>query len=172
MGEPKTSGTAAAGGRRLLILLAGVLFVLQGCASLPSGGGRSTTGITAGSTRVEQLLDEQYRAWRDVPYRRGGTTRAGVDCSGLVHVTYRDLLGIDVPRTTKALAETGRGVSRRRLTAGDLVFFKTGIFRRHVGIYAGRGTFLHASSSEGVTRSSLDSTYWKKRYWKARRLLS
>jgi cell wall-associated NlpC family hydrolase len=121
---------------------------------------------------VEQLLDEQYRAWKGVPYRHGGTTRQGVDCSGLVYVTYRDLLGIDVPRTTKELAKAGKGVSRRKLSAGDLVFFKTGFFKRHVGIYTSRGAFLHASSSQGVTKSSLDSTYWKRRYWKARRLFS
>ena len=147
--------------------------MLQGCAGRPTAGpGRATAPAATGPARVEQLLDEQYRAWKGVPYRSGGTTRRGVDCSGFVYVTYRDLLGIDVPRTTKELAKAGKGVSRRKLSAGDLVFFKTGFFTRHVGIYTGRGTFLHASSSQGVTISSLDSSYWKRRYWKGRRLLS
>ena len=157
-----------------LILLAAVgALMFQGCAGLPSAGpGRATPPLAGSPAQVKQLLDEQYRAWKGVPYRYGGTTRRGVDCSGLVYVTYRDLLGIAVPRTTKELAKSGEGVSRRRLSAGDLVFFKTGFFARHVGIYTGRGAFLHSSSTRGVTVSSLDSSYWKRRYWKARRLFT
>jgi cell wall-associated NlpC family hydrolase len=167
-----TAGGAASAGRRALLLLAAVVaLMLQGCAGLPTAGPGRKTAPNAGSpAQVRQLLDEQYRSWKGVPYRRGGTTRRGVDCSGLVYITYRDLLKIDVPRTTKELAKTGKGVSRQRLSAGDLVFFKTGLFTRHVGIYTGGGAFLHSSSSSGVTLSSLDSSYWKRRYWKGRRL--
>jgi cell wall-associated NlpC family hydrolase len=54
---------------------------------------------------------------------------------------------------------------------GDLVFFKTGLAKRHVGIYIGKGQFIHASTSRGVTRSRLNSPYWSKHYWKSVRVL-
>jgi probable lipoprotein NlpC len=63
-------------------------------------------------------------------------------------------------------------VSRAALRTGDLVFFKTGIFIRHVGVYLERGRFLHASTSQGVMISEMGDAYWKLRYWKARRIES
>lgn len=119
---------------------------------------------------LRDSLHDQARQWRGVPYRYGGLSENGVDCSGFVYLTFQSRLGIELPRTTRELAKQGERVDRDELRAGDLVFFKTGFRDRHVGIYMGGGRFLHASTSRGVMTSSLNNVYWRKHYWKARRL--
>ena len=83
---------------------------------------------------------------------------------------YDDLFDIKLPRTTKDQSTLGNRVRKRNLDAGDLVFFKTGLTRRHVGIYMKDGIFVHASRSNGVVKSSLDSGYWADNFWKAKRV--
>jgi len=83
---------------------------------------------------------------------------------------YRDVFGRRLPRTTEEQETVGSPVNRGSLEPGDLVFFKTGRFRRHVGIYVENGLFMHASASDGVRLSSLKNRYWRRHYWKARRL--
>jgi len=119
---------------------------------------------------VLPLLRAQAEQWRGVPYRLGGNDRRGVDCSAFVQITFQSQLGVNVPRTTDELAREGQRVGRDELQAGDLVFFKTGFRQRHVGIYMGGDRFLHASTSRGVMTSSLNNVYWRRHYWKARRL--
>ncbi len=124
---------------------------------------------TSPSPAVDKLLN-QYRQWRGVRYREGGQSKKGVDCSAFVQITYRKTYGIDVGRTVDQQIRTGRSVNRSDLRPGDLVFFKTGWFTRHVGIYIGSRRFLHASVSKGVTISDLMDEYWGPRYWQARRV--
>ena len=100
----------------------------------------------------------------------GGLNRNGIDCSGFVHVTFRDVFKKDLPRSTELLAKVGKPVPTDALKVGDLVFFKTGFKDRHVGIYTGGGQFIHASKSRGVMESSLNNPYWTKHYWKATRV--
>ena len=118
---------------------------------------------------VRDALYQQYGAWRGVPYRLGGLSTQGVDCSGFVHLTYRDRFAVDLPRTTKELAKVGKPVKPKERRSGDLVFFKIGLWQDHVGIYLEDGRFMHASSSKGVMISSLHDGYWHKRYWKTLR---
>ena len=108
--------------------------------------------------------------WRGVPHRYGGLDGKGIDCSGLVYRTYKDLYGLDLPRSTRYQSRVGQSVSADALRVGDLVFFKTGFRQRHVGIYVGNSSFIHSSLSEGVTRTSLNNPYWAKRFWKAKRV--
>ena len=131
------------------------------------GGPRQTRS----KTNVTNALDKQYRQWKGAPYRMGGLSKRGVDCSGFVQLTFRDRLHKKLPRTTKAQARYGKKISKGSLKPGDLVFFKTSPRVRHVGIYMGRNRFLHASTSSGVMISKLDNVYWKKKYWQARRVL-
>ncbi len=123
-----------------------------------------TAAPSAGTLRA--YLD----SWRGVPYAEGGTTRRGVDCSALVYQTYRDVYGIELPRTAKGQSRQGRTIGRGELQPGDLVFFRIGWLEHHVGIYTGDGAFVHASASRGVTRSRLESAYWADRFWKAKRV--
>lgn len=121
-------------------------------------------------SKVTKGLYSQHREWKGVKYRMGGLNKRGVDCSGFVYLTFRSKLGIKIPRTTKAQARLGKEVRKSKLKAGDLVFFKTSRKVRHVGIYIEDGKFLHASTSRGVMISRLSNTYWRSKYWKARRV--
>ena len=122
------------------------------------------------TTPIKRVLYSQFHDWESVQYELGGLSKKGIDCSGFVYVTYRIKLGITLPRTTKLQSTTGRVVVQSHLKAGDLVFFKTGLSTRHVGMYIENRQFLHVSSSKGVIISSLDNPYWSKKYWKSTRV--
>lgn len=119
---------------------------------------------------IRRALLEQHERWSGTPYRLGGTTQRGVDCSALVQNVYLDTFDITLPRTTRGLVKKGHEIKRQDLRAGDLVFFRPP-GNRHVGIYVGEGYFLHTSSSKGVIISQLNNTYWQRYYWQARRTL-
>jgi cell wall-associated NlpC family hydrolase len=121
--------------------------------------------------QVKNMLIKQEKDWHGTPHRTGGLSRRGIDCSGFVFITFRDKFGIDLPRSTELQKNIGLPVKQKELQYGDLVFFKTGLFARHVGIYVGNRQFIHASTSKGVTRDSLDDYYWSGKYWKAKRVI-
>ena len=107
-----------------------------------------------------------------VPYRFGGTTLWGLDCSGFVQKTFA-FLNLDLPRSAREQFREGAKVAKADLSPGDLVFFRTyAKYPSHVGIYLGDNRFVHASSRERkVTVDSLDTPYFVKRYIGAKRLL-
>jgi cell wall-associated NlpC family hydrolase len=107
-----------------------------------------------------------------VPYRFGGTTLWGLDCSGFVQKTFA-FLNLDLPRSAREQFREGAKVAKADLSPGDLVFFRTyAKYPSHVGIYLGDNRFVHASSRERkVTVESLDTPYYVKRYIGAKRLL-
>jgi len=107
-----------------------------------------------------------------VPYRFGGTTLWGLDCSGFVQKTFA-FLNLDLPRSAREQFREGAKVAKADLSPGDLVFFRTyANYPSHVGIYLGDNRFVHASSRERmVTVDSLDAPYYVKRYIGAKRLL-
>jgi len=103
-----------------------------------------------------------------VPHCMGGTSMKCLDCSGLLVAVFARL-GISVPHNSEDLARFGRIIpSRDQLVAGDLVFFiksyKTHHFITHSGIYAGNNKFIHTSSSDGVTITSLNDSWWRDRF--------
>lgn len=116
---------------------------------------------------VKSQLQGHYSQWNGTPYKFGGNSRRGIDCSAFVALTYRELFNLYLPRTTKAQANVGEEVPLHLVRPGDLVLFRTGLIDRHVGIYVGNQTFMHASSSKGVTQSRLDNPYWADKYWKS-----
>ena len=122
-------------------------------------------------TVVRQALLEQHQRWAGTPYRIGGTTERGIDCSALVRNVFRDTFDVELPRSTYDQVHEGRPIDRQELQAGDLVFFRPPGRYNHVGIYVGNGYFLHASTSKGVIISSLDNSYWQRYYWQSRRAL-
>ena len=107
------------------------------------------------------------------PYRTGGTSRRGMDCSGLALRLYRDIYDIRLPHKTSALFRIGAEVPTRSLDVGDMVFFRINQERipSHVGIYLGNGRFIHASSSRGVIISRMSEAYYRNRFVSARRIL-
>ncbi len=127
---------------------------------------------TLSKATLKQLFTEQYQDWKGTPYKLGGNSKNGIDCSGFVQITFKQKIGMNLPRTTSQLAKTGQKIGLKQLATGDLVFFITGFSKRHVGIYIDKGKFLHASTSKGVMISSMDSPYWFKHYWKSIRILA
>lgn len=126
----------------------------------------------ASKTHIKQTLYSQFVEWKSVNYRFGGLSKDGIDCSGFVYLTFRDKFDIELPRTTKQQLLSGQTIDDQAdLKAGDLVFFKTGIWQRHVGIYLEQKKFLHVSTRKGVIISRLDNPYWRKKYWQAVRVL-
>lgn len=117
------------------------------------------------------------KSFTGTPYKYGGTTRAGMDCSALVYHSYF-AVGINMPRISADQAKMGKKISTRDLREGDLLFFATGRRRNqvtHAGIVTeakkGDVRFIHASTSLGVTEDFLSNRYWSKAFLFGRRLL-
>jgi cell wall-associated NlpC family hydrolase len=123
-------------------------------------------------TEVKTRLLSQYVTWEGVPYRNGGQSRGGIDCSAFVQLTYQQKFGLNLPRTTAQQANLGGLITNTGLRPGDLIFFKTGWNDRHIGIYLEKYRFMHVSTSVGVTISKMTDPYWYERYWQARRLFN
>ena len=106
--------------------------------------------------------------WLGVPYRNGGTTKQGVDCSGLTSNIYKKVYRKDLERNSEDQRKKDcRKVKKGKLREGDLVFFHNGRKKKkatHVGIYLKDRKFIHASTSQGVIVSTLEEDYWKK-HW-------
>ena len=106
--------------------------------------------------------------WLGVPYRSGGTTKRGVDCSGLTSNIYKKVYRKDLERNSEDQRKKDcRKVKKGKLREGDLVFFHNGRKKKkatHVGIYLKDRKFIHASTSQGVIVSTLEEEYWKK-HW-------
>ncbi|VTU07954.1 lipoprotein [Actinobacillus indolicus] len=117
---------------------------------------------------ASQKVLSVYRNWAGTRYRLGGTTKAGIDCSAFVKTTMSSAFNLHLPRSTAEQKSVGRSISKSDLRPGDLVFFRK---NHHVGVYIGGGKFVHASSSRGVTTSSLSESYWARNYTQSRRVL-
>ena len=123
-------------------------------------------------TQRDKMM-EVILSYMGTPYRIGGTDHSGMDCSGFSMVVFDSAFGIALPHSALEQSSLGEKVSVDDLHIGDLVFFKTVRNRiSHVGIYLGDDLFAHASVTQGVTISSLESTYYKRRYASAKKILS
>ena len=106
--------------------------------------------------------------WLGVPYRNGGTTEQGIDCSGLTSAIYKKVYRKSLERNSDDQRKKDcRKVKKGKLREGDLVFFHNGRKKKtatHVGIYLKDRKFIHASSRQGVIISTIDEDYWEK-HW-------
>ena len=138
--------------------------LLTGCQS--PAGREEPSSLLGSASEIRSALLDQYQEWRGVPYRSGGQSRRGVDCSGFVSIVYREVYGKQLARSSADMLKYNcKKVSRAKLQEGDLVFFKTGRGGKrgvpnHVGIYLKNGRFIHTSTSSGVMVSSLSEPYY------------
>jgi murein DD-endopeptidase len=166
-----------------MALIAAAL-LLAGCASsLPVYEGTRPSGDTARSTPPSGApvpsvrgndtgaqLARQALAMLGAPYRYGGATPAGFDCSGLVQYAYQQL-GLAVPRTTEEQYSNAQLIRRRNMQPGDLLFFQFTHTVSHVGIYLGDGRFVHApTTGRNVEIMALDQPYYRDGFIGAGRL--
>ncbi len=167
--------------------LGAALLLLTACASGPHRSeGTSGTSHSAladlpprapSAASAGEANDILFRAIGLVgtPYRWGGNTPAGgFDCSGLVDYIYRTAAGIKLPRTSHEMASMNARKVRRmtQLASGDLVFFSIGGSISHVGVYVGKGRFVHAPNSGGTVRlDDIDGPYWGDHFAYGRRVL-
>lgn len=175
----------AAGKVFLAAALAATIF-LWGCAKAPPRPRVAPPPPRLEPTPHEAVLQQALRKFYGAPYRSGGTTPAGVDCSGLVLAAYQRL-GISLPRSAADQFNAGQPVPLNQLRFGDVVFFnrlcqvkKSGPYMAgllppvdmsevvHNGIYLGDGRFLHASP-RGVEIGRLDAEVWRHSFIGARR---
>jgi len=117
-----------------------------------------------------QLFVKVATGFIGAPYRFGGSSLKGIDCSSFVQKIYR-IFDITLPRNAREQSKVGISVTREKLTEGDLVFFHTNHSLGHVGIYIGNNEFVHASSKGKVIRvDNLDAPYYQKRFQRAVRV--
>lgn len=128
-------------------------------------------GVLARTSKIARQLTTSALKFIGVPYVFGGTSTSGFDCSGYVQHVFA-MLGMSIPRTADAQYDAGHKIVGG-MKPGDLVFFQTyAPGASHVGIYLGHNKFVSASSSQGVSISSLNDPYWHARYIGAKRLIA
>jgi len=146
-----------------------------------SGGGEEIVGVTQteaekgetaasnplgkwNNSEERSLLVKVVKTFLGVPYKLGGSTLKGIDCSGLVRKIY-EIFNIELPRTTREQFSIGKKIGKEQLEEGDLVFFRRHGNSSHVGIYIGDNQFVHASSSNRQVKiDCLDAPYYSKRF--------
>ena len=144
---------AQAGLKNIALFVA--LLALAACGSEPElrrADAEASPGQRAALAALAQV---------GVPYRYGGQSPSGFDCSGLVHYAYLDA-GVSTPRTTQQLWSAARTIKQDELQAGDLLFFRIDGKMSHVGIYLGEGRFVHApQSGRSVSVASLEMPFYR-----------
>lgn len=117
-------------------------------------------------------LLEEIDDWYGTPYRYGGSSKNGIDCSAFSRTLANDVFNVSLPRTAEQQYSYCDHIKKSQLKQGDLVFFHTtgGSRITHVGVYLQNGKFVHASTSSGVMISDLDDYYWRRAYRAAGRV--
>ena len=162
---------------RIALYLVAILMMCASCTttkytstdyiSLARAGLRLNMDIAA---KDNHKLFLNAASWIGTRYKSGGTTRQGVDCSGLTTAIYKEVYGVSLSRRSVDQYKkdcTRRSRKRSKLKQGDLVFFRTPSSGRkcgHVGVYLKDNKFIHASTRQGVVIANLNEKYWKK-YW-------
>ncbi|MDZ7315711.1 MAG: C40 family peptidase [candidate division KSB1 bacterium] len=154
----------------LIILLIVMIYAICACSStLPQQETIIQSYPPLQPPQVE-LLKQEIRRYYQVPYRWGGSTEEGMDCSGFVSTLYRNALGVSLPRTVVDLYAYCLPIPSRALQFGDLVFFGEKGRPTHVGLYLQKGYFIDAGRQKGVALNKLSDSYYRRRYMGAGRV--
>lgn len=165
----------------LSIFICFCLVLTQGCSGSKASKTKSSKKVSAATSKEHPKAWEVVKIARSkigTKYKYGGTTKKGMDCSGLVYTTFTEI-GLTMPRTSKSQSGVGKRVYIGELQRGDLIFFGATPRSKkitHVGIVSyskdGNVKMIHSSSSRGVVEDPVDPNYWTPRYIKASRPLS
>jgi len=153
---------------------ANLILVLFSLILTSCGGSRK---VAEASNKKSEAIVKYAKSFEGTRYKFGGTTKRGMDCSGLVYVSYQKE-NIAMPRISRDMAKRGKRISLSNTKQGDLLFFKTNKNKNtinHVGLVVetkrGAIFFIHSTSSAGVIITSLDEPYWKNAFVEVRRVL-
>ena len=157
---------------KILVLIVVFSLMMSSCSSSK----RVVKNNKKPITKVDRIVANALK-FKGVRYRFGGTTRSGIDCSGVIYVAFGDE-NVHLPRVSRDIAKKGRKIALSKVKKGDLLFFRTSNRRKsinHVGLVVshekGEIRFVHATSSKGVIVSLLSEKYWKKAFVKATKIL-
>ncbi|MFZ5645839.1 MAG: NlpC/P60 family protein [Bacillota bacterium] len=137
--------------------------------NVQSGAERPAPQVSRGTSRVDDIID-YAKTFIGVPYRSGGQSPKGFDCSGYVQYVFKNF-GMKLPHNAGEQFYMGTRIKNDEAKPGDIVAFKAGKAISHNGIYIGGDRFIHSSSSRGVMISSIHDTYWAKRFLGYSRIL-
>ncbi|WP_104811485.1 C40 family peptidase [Aureitalea marina] len=154
-----------------------MVLVLSSCGSSKKVADHSSKSSNHSKNKTVDPIIDHAISFEGTPYRFGGTSKKGMDCSGLIYVSY--LEGeIQLPRVSRDMAKTGKKIALADVREGDLVFFSTskkGGGINHVGLVVerkgGQIRFIHSTTSRGVIVSSMDENYWRKAFVQARKVI-
>lgn len=133
---------------------------------------KNKNNIANNNDLISKKIYNEFAKWKGTPYKFGGTSKKGIDCSSFVQNVYSSGLSYNLPRSTYEQIKLGQKVSLNNLKPGDLIFFQTSRNQRHVGVYINNDKFAHSSSSKGVMISSINNSYWRSKYKESRRILN
>lgn len=167
-----------------------VLMTFAGCTSQPrytpqpierksspaleeKGESEKRTQLFGRKSNIDQVkMARIIESYLGAPYKKGGSSKKGMDCSGFVIKVYKEYAGFNLPHNSEKLFKLVEKVDKEKLRYGDLVFFSEyGFLPSHVGIYIGKGKFVHSTKEYGVIVSSLDEERYRKSYIGARRVI-
>jgi len=173
--------------RKLLVLLLSVFIVSCGSSKKTTSTRTVKKKTTRTATKTQKSTKRTFNkanaiiktalAYKGTRYKYGGTTRKGMDCSGLTYIAFKEH-EIQLPRVSYQQAKRGERIKLSAVKKGDLLFFQTNKNKKrinHVGLVIekkkGVIKFVHATTSKGVLVSTLDERYWKNAFTEARRIL-
>ncbi|MCL2805700.1 MAG: C40 family peptidase [Treponema sp.] len=159
------------------VFFAILVFLVPGLFAAPLKSGFALAPVLSASqqekdlayTQARQRVIEASRKYEGTPYLYTGISSRGLDCSGLIYISFKDALGVNLPRSASALFSWVERITFDNAQPGDLLFFRTGSTRAitHVALYLGNRRFIHSASAgakTGVIYSSLNERYWANAY--------
>lgn len=155
-------------------------FISERAASLANAKNSLKNSEIAKAIKHNKTIDNilsEASTYLGTPYRYGGMTRNGIDCSAFVLSVFGAAAGLTLPRVAASQSKEGEAIDKENLQKGDLIFFSHGKRISHVGIVEnvteeGEIMFIHAATSKGVMISSLNDSYWGPKFRFAKRVIN
>ena len=163
--------------KNILLLIIIVVFIIFRFLNQSDEKPKEVTNQNKIENSKTKKLIEIANSFSGVSYKAGGATKKGMDCSGLVNTSFKQI-GISLPRSSNEISAKGKEITLDDIKVGDLLFFDIARLKgeiNHVGLVTSivnkEVFFIHSTTSKGVIISSMNETYWKNEFVKAKRVL-